>query len=74
MLVRLGRIGKIVLILRNRYLRFFTRLLIITGIFLLLAYFILGGLELKNAVITVILGVVSSIVYDCLKSKTFGKR
>lgn len=72
MLARLGRAGNAVLILRSRYLRFFVRLFAITGVFLLLAYYILGGLEFKNVVITVMLGVISSVMYDYLRGKVFG--
>ncbi|HUU40157.1 MAG TPA: hypothetical protein VMW42_04375, partial [Desulfatiglandales bacterium] len=71
-LARLGITGKIFLILRSRYLRFFVRLFIITGIFLFLANYILGGLEFKNVLITVLLGVISSIVYNSSKGKIFG--
>jgi hypothetical protein len=43
------------------------------GVAITLAYYFLGGLGLKNTIITVMLGVVSNLAYEYLKGKTFTK-
>lgn len=68
MLLRIGRGSNILRFVRRQSISFFLRVIVSTVVLILFAYFILDTMDLKAVVITVILGVISNIVYAYFKS------
>lgn len=65
--VRIGRLGNVLLIFRSRRVVFFFRLVILIAVLLLLAHYVLGKVDVKSSVISVIIGVIANIAYAYLK-------
>jgi hypothetical protein len=66
-LFQISRGASILHLLRSVAFRFLFRLITIVAVLLLLAHYILRGLDVKSTVLAIILGVISNVIYGYIK-------